>query len=132
MSLPCLKCEDFESREYALRHKYLSTSHDLCSSSILILTRSLASVPESSPHPHGDIDEDQYYNLRTVLDERRIGRVTKYLIDWEDNPRTGEKYTPTWEPKENLTDVALADWKATKLANQAGMSRAVSQVRCCY
>lgn len=62
-----------------------------------------------------------------MLDERRFGRVTKYLIDWEDHPRTGEKYTPTWEPKENLTDVALADWEATKLAKQAGMSSAALQ-----
>lgn len=46
------------------------------------------------------------------------------MIDWEDNPRTGERYKPTWEPKENLTDVALADWEARKRAKNAGMSYA--------
>ena len=86
-----------------------------------VLTPTLASVVPSSPHPHGDYDEDAYYQVRTVLDERVIRKRVEYQIDWEDNERTGEKYAPTWEPKENLTERALADWKALKLARQAGM-----------
>jgi hypothetical protein len=93
----------------------------LCSGSVL--TRDLASVAPSSPHPHGDYDEDTYYQVRTVLQERIVRKKVEYLIDWEDNERTGEKYTPTWEPKENLTERALADWEALKLARQAGMFR---------
>ncbi|KAM0707719.1 hypothetical protein Q7P35_004367 [Cladosporium inversicolor] len=78
-----------------------------------------ASVVSSSPHPHGDYSADEYYQLRTVLDERVVRKKVEYLIDWEDNERTGEKYTPTWEPKENLTERALVDWEAEKLAKQA-------------
>jgi hypothetical protein len=88
----------------------------LCSHSII------ASVPVSSPHPHGEFDEDQFYKVRTILAERVIGRKTQYKIDWEDDERTGEKFAPTWEPKENLTEVALADWEKLKLAKQASMS----------
>ena len=87
-----------------------------------MLTPTLASAVPSSPHPHGDYDEDEYYKVRTVLDERIVRKKVEYLIDWEDNERTGQKYTPTWEPKENLTERALADWEAEKLARQAGMS----------
>lgn len=92
-----------------------------------MLTPTLASVVPSSPHPHGGYDEDEYYQVRTVLKERTIRKKVEYLIDWEDNERTGEKYTPTWEPKENLTDRALADWEAEKLAKQAGMSHGLFQ-----
>jgi hypothetical protein len=35
---------------------------------------------------------------------------------------TGEKFAPTWEPKEYLTEAAIADWEALKLARQASMS----------
>lgn len=87
----------------------------------IVLTPVLASVVPSSPHPHGDYDEEEYYQLRTVLKERIVRKKVEYLIDWEDNKLTGEKYTPTWEPKENLTERALADWEAEKLARQAGM-----------
>jgi hypothetical protein len=87
----------------------------------IVLTPALASVVPSSPHPHGDYDEDEYYQVRTVLKERVVRKKVEYLIDWEDNERTGEKYIPTWEPKENLTERALADWEAEKLAKQAGM-----------
>jgi hypothetical protein len=87
----------------------------------IVLTPALASVVPSSPHPHGDYDEDEYYQVRTVLKERVVRKKVEYLIDWEDNERTGEKYIPTWEPKENLTERALSDWEAEKLAKQAGM-----------
>ena len=91
---------------------------DLCAG--IVLTPVLASVLPSSPHPHGDYDEEEYYQLRTVLKERTVRKKVEYLIDWEDNKLTGEKYTPTWEPRENLTERALADWEAEKLAKQAG------------
>ena len=90
-----------------------------CSCSGIVLTPALASVVPSSPHPHGDYDEEEYYQLRTVLKERIVRKKVEYLIDWEDNKLTGEKYTPTWEPKENLTERALADWEAEKLAKLA-------------
>jgi hypothetical protein len=87
-----------------------------------VLTPALASAIPSSPHPHGDYDEETYYQVRTVIDERVFRKKVQYQIDWEDNERTGEKYAPTWEPKENLTERALADWEALKLAKQTGMS----------
>lgn len=82
----------------------------------------LAPAPESSPHPHGDFDEEAYYEIRTVLAERLVGKRIECQVDWEDNKRTGEKYPPTWEPRSFLTPAALADWEAIKLARLAGVS----------
>jgi hypothetical protein len=89
-----------------------------------VLTFASASLRGSSPslHPHGDIDENVFYKVRTILAERVVRKRIEYQIDWEDNERTGEKYSPTWEPKENITEDTLADWEASKLARKAGMS----------
>jgi hypothetical protein len=38
----------------------------------------------------------EYFPIRVVLDEKIENGETSYLIDWEDNPETGESYTPTW------------------------------------
>lgn len=36
------------------------------------------------------------YDINGILDERKSGKITEYLIDWRDNPETGESYEPTW------------------------------------
>lgn len=77
-----------------------------------------AAEPDTSPHPHGDFDDEQYFQVRTILDESKL----KYLIDWEDDERTGARYDPTWEPKENVNEEAIADWEAQKAARKAGRS----------
>lgn len=96
----------------------------------------LAPVVPSSPHPHGDYDADEYFQVRTILDERVVRKKVEYLIDWEDNPSTGKKYTPTWEPKENITEDTLAEWEALKLARQAGMfgcsSHSLKEKKLCF
>jgi len=60
----------------------------------------------SLPQPLEKLDEDiepvasqssagSEYAARDILQEN----ATKYLIDWEDNPVTGERYNPTWVSK---------------------------------
>ncbi|KAK4500783.1 hypothetical protein PRZ48_008974 [Zasmidium cellare] len=40
---------------------------------------------------------------------------TKYLIEWEGvDPKTGDWYADSWEPKANANAAAVADWEATK------------------
>jgi hypothetical protein len=37
-----------------------------------------------------------FYAIRDIVaEERRKGKIY-YKIDWEDDPRTGESYEPTW------------------------------------
>ena len=47
--------------------------------------------------------QDKFYKLKDILDEKR----GKYLIDWEDDPDTGEKYSPSWvcQYKESSIDI---------------------------
>lgn len=39
-----------------------------------------------------EVSEPEYYTIKSILEEKR-GR---YLIDWEDDPTTGEQFKPTW------------------------------------
>lgn len=62
-----------------------------------------------------------YFVIRGVLQYKN----GKYLVDWEDNPDTGEKYSPTWEPKKNLNEEALQDWKETQAKQRAEKKKAL-------
>lgn len=59
-------------------------------------------------------DSEPFYEARAILKETK----NKYLIDWADNPETGEKYQPTWEPKRNANKQLVEDWKLRKLAEK--------------
>jgi hypothetical protein len=66
-------------------------------------------------HPHGDVDPEKEYKLRSIIAER----PGQYLIDWEDDEETGEPYEPSWEPKANANRQAVADWKRRKAERRA-------------
>lgn len=36
--------------------------------------------------------QDKFWKIRDILDEK----AGKYLIDWEDDPETGDPFEPTW------------------------------------
>ncbi|KAK5747144.1 hypothetical protein LTR17_000277 [Elasticomyces elasticus] len=72
--------------------------------------KGLQSAPPASPHPHGEIDPEKLYIIRNIIDERR----GEYRIDWEDDPKTGERFEPTWEPKGNVTEDAVKEWNEQK------------------
>ncbi|KAK0280747.1 hypothetical protein LTR35_007773 [Friedmanniomyces endolithicus] len=69
-----------------------------------------SSSPAALPHPHGEVDPEESYALRSIIDER----PGHYLIDWEDDPVTGKAFDPTWEPKRNVTKPAIQEWNAEK------------------
>ena len=49
-------------------------------------------VADSNPFDiEGDADGD-FWAIKDIIEESKL----KYKVDWEDNPRTGEKYAPTW------------------------------------
>jgi hypothetical protein len=39
---------------------------------------------------------DRYYRVRRIIDEKIEGGTTFYCIDWEDDPKTKEKFAPSW------------------------------------
>ncbi|KAH6664409.1 hypothetical protein B0J14DRAFT_245299 [Halenospora varia] len=55
--------------------------------------------------------EEQEYPVREIRDEENRNGKLWYLIDWEDNKITGEKYDQTWEPAEFVNEEAIRDWE---------------------
>lgn len=41
-------------------------------------------------------DEEGWYTIRAILDERLVKGRVEYLVDWDDNKETGKTYLPTW------------------------------------
>jgi type IV secretory pathway TrbF-like protein len=76
--------------------------------------------------PHGQIEADKTYKVRSILDESK----TSYKIDWEDDPVTGEKYDPTWEPKANANQAAIDDWVIQQKKKKRKRSSAVPEGMC--
>ena len=64
----------------------------------------------SPPHPHGSFDPEKEYKIKSIIDEDN----KCYLISWESDEETGEKFDPTWEPKANANLEAVKDWKRIK------------------
>jgi len=52
--------------------------------------------------------KDLYYTIRGILDENE----TNYLVDWEDIG--SQSFSPTWEPKSTVTDLAIKAWEEDK------------------
>ncbi|KAK4501441.1 hypothetical protein PRZ48_007250 [Zasmidium cellare] len=66
--------------------------------------------PATTPHPHGNVDPERLYKVRSILEERD----DEYLIDWEDDEETGEKFEPTWEHKSNANRAAVEEFEARR------------------
>ncbi|KAI9834560.1 MAG: hypothetical protein M1819_002936 [Sarea resinae] len=73
-----------------------------------ITTEADASAVNSSPEEESS--SGPFWNARCILNER----AGKFQVDWEDNEVTGEKYSPTWEPRRHLGAGLLEDWNQKK------------------
>ncbi|RYP08018.1 hypothetical protein DL764_002164 [Monosporascus ibericus] len=63
---------------------------------------------------------DNWWEIKDILDERRHRGVVQYLVEWEGtDPRTGQPYEPGWEPSKNVTEVAIKAWREKKKSNKA-------------
>lgn len=40
-------------------------------------------------------DED-FYEIRDIVGEKRVKGKLLYKVDWADNPITGQRYDPSW------------------------------------
>lgn len=41
-------------------------------------------------------DEAPWYTIKNILQERTVNGKLEYLVDWDNNPRTGEVYPHEW------------------------------------
>ncbi|KAK0372843.1 hypothetical protein CLIM01_09801 [Colletotrichum limetticola] len=64
-----------------------------------------------NPKKHKEQPKEEWYIIKDILQERRNGSNIEYLVDWEDNPETGERYRPTWAPSKDVTSKAIFDWR---------------------
>ncbi|KAL2021223.1 hypothetical protein VTK56DRAFT_7410 [Thermocarpiscus australiensis] len=62
--------------------------------------------------------DDTLYEIRDIIDEKYEKGKLVYKVDWADHPTTGERYEPSWEPAENVTEAAIADWEREKRRRQ--------------
>ncbi|TGO86201.1 hypothetical protein BPOR_0324g00010 [Botrytis porri] len=65
----------------------------------------------SQKRPKKKEDTPPLYDINGILDERKSGNITEFLIDWKDNLETGESYEPTWEPYAHVTETAIYEWE---------------------
>ncbi|KAH0445054.1 endosomal cargo receptor [Colletotrichum camelliae] len=73
-------------------------------------------------------DEAKWYTIKNILDQRQYGGNIEYLIDWDDNKETGERFPPSWAstvaplflgtflttkqaPSKDVTSKAIFYWK---------------------
>jgi hypothetical protein len=51
---------------------------------------------EEGPSDEKDSLPEGFWKVRAILDEKIERGVLRYLVDWEDDHKTGESYKPTW------------------------------------
>ncbi|RFU81732.1 chromo domain [Trichoderma arundinaceum] len=56
--------------------------------------------------------DEGWYTIRRILDERTIKGRVEYLVDWDDNIVTGQAYDPTWSCE--VTTTAREEWERLK------------------
>ncbi|KAL6699936.1 hypothetical protein J3F84DRAFT_195962 [Trichoderma pleuroticola] len=56
--------------------------------------------------------DEGWYTIRRILDERTVKGRVEYLVDWDDNIVTGQAYDPTWSSE--VTSIARVEWEKAK------------------
>ncbi|KAL7913816.1 hypothetical protein GGI35DRAFT_438672 [Trichoderma velutinum] len=56
--------------------------------------------------------DEGWYTIRRILDERTVKGRVEYLVDWDDNIVTGQAYDPTWSSE--VTNIARVEWEKVK------------------
>ncbi|KAK2048458.1 hypothetical protein LZ31DRAFT_628296 [Colletotrichum somersetense] len=75
--------------------------------------------PKQSKKPKNQTKE-KWYTIRDILQERKRGKNIEYLVDWDSDPDTGERYRPTWTPSKDVTSKAIFDWRKKRDAVYRG------------
>ncbi|KAI1376515.1 hypothetical protein F4677DRAFT_418761 [Hypoxylon crocopeplum] len=83
-------------------------------------SRPLSTRPKStkSTHDNGqdkdEEEEDEWFAIRNIIAEKVERGKTYYKVDWDGTDKNGQPHKPSWEPEQNLTLVAISEWKKTK------------------
>jgi hypothetical protein len=55
-------------------------------------------------------NSDEIWQVRAIVAERKFGRRTQYLIDWEPHSQSGQTYDPTWLFSKDVGDGSIQEW----------------------
>lgn len=53
-------------------------------------------ISEKRPKLRHDTRQDNVFAIKDIVDEKFIHGKRHYKIDWQDDPNTGESFSPTW------------------------------------
>ncbi|KAL1640226.1 hypothetical protein SLS58_007177 [Diplodia intermedia] len=67
-------------------------------------------APETEDKQLKEEQDDDVYSARAIVDER----PRHYLVAWEKDPKTGEDFDDSWEPKSNVSKDLVAEWRQKK------------------
>ncbi|KAK4071510.1 uncharacterized protein Triagg1_6171 [Trichoderma aggressivum f. europaeum] len=85
-------------------------------------SRKLSSKKSKSRKRPAAAQDEGWYTIRRILDERTVKGRVEYLVDWDDNTVTGQAYDPTWDFLTNVhvpqssevTSIAKVEWEKVK------------------
>ncbi|CAK7229038.1 hypothetical protein SBRCBS47491_007113 [Sporothrix bragantina] len=73
---------------------------------------------EATPAPPADGENDEWFAIRDIVDEKVERGVRQYFVDWADHPVTGEVYPKSWIPATDANEEAVRHWKTVKKARK--------------
>ncbi|KAI0833031.1 hypothetical protein F5Y06DRAFT_301294 [Hypoxylon sp. FL0890] len=56
-------------------------------------------------------DDDGWFAIRDIIDEKLRRGKRYYLVDWEGTDKNGHPHKPSWEPEKNVTAAAIDAWR---------------------
>ncbi|OAR02664.1 hypothetical protein LLEC1_01824 [Akanthomyces lecanii] len=69
--------------------------------------------------PAAQTPQTGWFSIRRILDERRIANRIEYLVDWDDDAKTGQTHEPSWARSGDVTALAKREWKSSKASSDA-------------
>ncbi|KAL7959701.1 hypothetical protein V8C34DRAFT_106473 [Trichoderma compactum] len=75
-------------------------------------SRRLSSKKSKSRKRSAAAQDEGWYTIRRILDERTVKGRVEFLVDWDDNTVTGQAYEPTWSSE--VTSIAREEWEKVK------------------
>ncbi|KAH9882521.1 hypothetical protein J1614_000757 [Plenodomus biglobosus] len=65
-------------------------------------------------------EKDEFWFAERILEEKVERGRKQFKVQWQGlDPKTGTPWEPTWEPKENCTELLLASWEIEKTVSHS-------------
>ncbi|KAI9149253.1 hypothetical protein HJFPF1_11303 [Paramyrothecium foliicola] len=68
-------------------------------------------------------EEEGWWSIRAIIDERVSNGCTEYLVDWEPDSATGKTFEATWSSE--VTDEAKSEWESKKAFDATATAKSI-------